>query len=42
MAEEKDPTSTIPLSQATEDPEDPIKSPPAEPNSSTRKVTFSF
>ncbi|KAF3635686.1 Protein LIKE COV 2 [Capsicum annuum] len=37
MAEEKDPTSTIPLSQATEDPEDPIKSPPAEPNSSTRK-----
>ncbi|KAF3678068.1 protein LIKE COV 2 [Capsicum chacoense] len=42
MAEEKDPTSTIPLSQATEDPEDPIKSPPAEPNSSTRKACCYF
>ncbi|KAK6792123.1 hypothetical protein RDI58_011204 [Solanum bulbocastanum] len=36
MAEEKDPTS-IPLSQASEDPEDPIKSTPASPSSSTRK-----
>ena len=41
MAEEKDPTS-IPLSQASEDPEDPIKSTPASPNSSTRKACCYF
>lgn len=40
MAEEKESTS-IPLSQAENggpDPEDPAKSPPTPPNSSTRKV----
>lgn len=40
MAEEKESTS-IPLSQAengAQDPEDPAKSPPPSPNSSTRKV----
>ena len=42
MAEEKESTS-IPLSQAENggiDPEDPAKSPPTSPNSSTRKVHF--
>jgi len=41
MAEEKESTS-IPLSQADnvscEDPEDPAKTPPTSPNSSTRRV----
>ncbi|KAK7856544.1 protein like cov 2 [Quercus suber] len=40
MAEEKESTS-VPLSQAAnggEDPEDPAKSPPSSPNSSTRKA----
>lgn len=41
MAEEKESTS-IPLSQADtasgDDPEDPAKSPPSSPNSSTRRV----
>ncbi|KAG8481515.1 hypothetical protein CXB51_026374 [Gossypium anomalum] len=44
MAEEKESTS-IPLSQAengSTDPEDPAKSPPSSPNSSTRKVFFSL
>ena len=43
MAEEKESTS-VPLSQTGgnggEDPEDPEKTPPASPNSSTRKVWF--
>ncbi|KAK7856547.1 protein like cov 2 [Quercus suber] len=42
MAEEKESTS-VPLSQAAnggEDPEDPAKSPPSSPNSSTRKSPF--
>uniref|UniRef100_A0A5B7BCL7 Uncharacterized protein n=1 Tax=Davidia involucrata TaxID=16924 RepID=A0A5B7BCL7_DAVIN len=40
MAEEKESTS-VPLSQGRsggEDPEDPVKSPPNSPNSSTRKA----
>ncbi|MBA0724737.1 hypothetical protein Golax_021401 [Gossypium laxum] len=44
MAEEKESTS-IPLSQAengSTDPEDPAKSPPSSPNSSTRKPQFIF
>ena len=44
MAEEKESTS-IPLSQADNgghDPEDPAKSPPNSPNSSTRKVGLFF
>ena len=44
MAEEKESTS-VPLSQAAnggEDPEDPAKSPPSSPNSSTRKVCLCF
>ena len=44
MGDEKDATS-VPLSQADNnaaisDPEDPAKSPPSSPNSSTRKVSF--
>jgi len=43
MAEEKESTS-IPLSQADnvscEDPEDPAKTPPTSPNSSTRRVGY--
>ncbi|XP_022750998.1 protein LIKE COV 2-like [Durio zibethinus] len=42
MAEEKESTS-IPLSQAENggvDPEDPVKSPPSSPNSSTRKACY--
>jgi len=43
MAEEKESTS-IPLSQgdnaSRDDPEDPAKSPPSSPNSSTRRVHF--
>lgn len=42
MPEEKDATS-VPLSQGSredEDPEDPVKSPPNSPNSSTREVPF--
>ncbi|MBA0779665.1 hypothetical protein Gotri_003893, partial [Gossypium trilobum] len=44
MAEEKESTS-IPLSQAengSTDPEDPAKSPPSSPNSSTRKFVDGF
>ncbi|KAI3959653.1 hypothetical protein MKW92_012238 [Papaver armeniacum] len=41
MVEEKESSTSIPLSQRsggnTEDPEDPAKSPPTSPNSSTRK-----
>ncbi|RZC44117.1 hypothetical protein C5167_037066 [Papaver somniferum] len=44
MAEEKESSTSIPLSQRsggnTEDPEDPAKSPPTSPNSSTRKACF--
>jgi hypothetical protein len=41
MAEEKESTS-IPLSQAENGGEDPAKSPPGSPNSSTRKVRLFF
>lgn len=41
MAEEKESTS-VPLSQSVTDAEDPVKSPPNSPNSSTRKVRFSL
>lgn len=44
MAEEKESTS-VPLSQVDnggQDPEDPVKSPPSSPNSSTRKVWIFF
>ncbi|MCL7041510.1 hypothetical protein MKW94_011500 [Papaver nudicaule] len=49
MAEEKESSTSIPLSQRSsgsgnnteEDPEDPAKSPPTSPNSSTRKACFS-
>lgn len=44
MAEEKESTS-VPLSQVDnggQDPEDPVKSPPSSPNSSTRKVWILF
>ncbi|KAF6157854.1 hypothetical protein GIB67_003754 [Kingdonia uniflora] len=43
MADEKESTSTTPLSQNNinrEDPEDPAKSPPNSPNSSTRKACY--
>ncbi|KAI8535945.1 hypothetical protein RHMOL_Rhmol10G0215200 [Rhododendron molle] len=39
MAEEKESTS-VPLSQSVTDAEDPVKSPPNSPNSSTRKACF--
>ncbi|XXG88643.1 hypothetical protein AAC387_Pa12g0835 [Persea americana] len=44
MAEEKDASTSTPLSQGGggggEDPEDPAKSPPSSPNSSTRKACY--
>ncbi|KAF7129118.1 hypothetical protein RHSIM_Rhsim10G0144700 [Rhododendron simsii] len=39
MAEEKESTS-VPLSQSVADAEDPVKSPPNSPNSSTRKACY--
>ncbi|XXG73530.1 hypothetical protein AAC387_Pa07g2435 [Persea americana] len=42
MAEEKDASTSTPLSQGGggEDPEDPAKSPPSSPNTSTRKACY--